>query len=180
MQEIQDILRALKPRPVPARLAAQLRVMASHERQRQLARRTWRDALGWWYTRIHLHMDNLMRPLALPFAGGLLSALVLFSMLVPTLNFRHNFRDDVPIFADLYTNPTLLEPSPFCSGDDDFMVELTIDEKGQVADYRMSEGKMTKELANDLLFSRFTPATFLGQPTFGKIYFRRSRMVVKG
>jgi hypothetical protein len=177
-------LRALKSRRVPERLAAELRVLASHARQRQLAGGSVQAALRGWMDRFQLAMANMMRPVALPIAGGVLSALVMFSMLVPTLNFHHNFRDDVPILAGIsYTTPILEEVSPFCNGTEDSTLELTIDERGQISDYRVSEGIMTKELANDLLFTHFSPATFLGQPIPGKFIlgFRRGRtIVVKG
>jgi hypothetical protein len=183
MAEARSALRALPPRPVPARLAGQLRVLASHEHARRLAGGHFRSQLLAWKTRFDLAIENLMRPLALPFAGGLLSALVMFSMLVPTLNFRHNFRGDIPILSTTYTPAALEEISPFCLGTEDSVVELTIDEKGNIADYRVSEGRMTKELANDLLFSRFSPATMYGRPIAGKFYltFRRGHtFVVKG
>jgi anti-sigma factor RsiW len=115
LDQTRHVLRALPERPVPERLAGALRVLASHEYQRRLYGGALHATLRAWRERFQLMTDNLMRPLALPFAGGLLSALVLFCMLVPTLGFQHNFRDDVPI-ASGYTNPSLQEISPFCSG----------------------------------------------------------------
>ena len=82
--------------PVPQRLQTQLLVLASRERARWNSTRTLPLALRTWARDARLTIDNLMRPLALPFAGGLLSALVLFSMLVPTFGFRPSVRNDVP------------------------------------------------------------------------------------
>src|SRR4051794_5041834 len=69
-QEVRTTLRSLKQTPVPVELTAKLRVSASHDRQRRLARASlsarWRDM----HDRLQLALDNLMRPLALPFAGG--------------------------------------------------------------------------------------------------------------
>jgi hypothetical protein len=183
LDKARNALRALKPRPMPARLVAQLRILASHEQVRRVSRASLGAALRCWRSNLGLLMDNLMRPLALPFAGGVISALVMFSMLVPTLNFRHNFHNDVPIVSGIYTDASLTEISPFCNGADETVLELTIDERGQLTDYRVSEGEMSKELANDLLFTVFSPATIFGQPVSTKLYltFRRSRTItVKG
>ena len=180
-QQMRAALRSLGKVPVPARLTMQLRVMASREQIRQLSRRSLTARIRYWADTTYLLLDNLMRPLALPFAGGLVSALVLFSMLVPTLAFRHNFRNDVP--TAIYTDPSLEEMKPVDFAGDETVVELTIDERGRVTDYSVSHGQMTPEVQNDLiLFSRFAPATLFGRPTWGKVmvYFRRSHIIVKG
>jgi len=45
-----------------------------------------------------------------------------------------------------------------------------------VQDYYLSGGKLTDEMTNLILFSRFTPATIYGQPTWGlkQIVFQHS------
>src|SRR6476659_4400629 len=57
-QEVRTTLRNLKQAPVPAELTAKLRVSASHDRQRKLARATisarWRDVQD----RAQLALDN--------------------------------------------------------------------------------------------------------------------------
>ena len=60
---------------MPDALAERLRVLASHERERLLLRVNLAVRLRNWKERVQLSFDNMMRPLALPFAGGLLSAL---------------------------------------------------------------------------------------------------------
>ncbi len=82
------------PEPVlPAQVAARLRVIASHERQRQLSRVSFSARLRHWAARTELMFDNMMRPVAVPLAGGLLSALILFCALVPNLSFAHGSSD---------------------------------------------------------------------------------------
>jgi predicted anti-sigma-YlaC factor YlaD len=71
---------------IPEVLAEKLRVLASHERVRQLTRVSFSTRLTALVSRIRLEFDNLMRPVALPFTGGLLSALILFSLLVPSFH----------------------------------------------------------------------------------------------
>ena len=94
-QAARDALRGLNSPAVPAALSVRLRVIASHERERQLSRVSFRVRLRRWNARLHLHIDNLMRPLAFPFAGGLVSSMMIFGLLVPTLALNsHAFADE--------------------------------------------------------------------------------------
>jgi hypothetical protein len=188
MRHLRFILHDLEALPVPPLLAGRLRVLASHERISRLARVGLSDRVRRWVDRTKLWADNLMRPLALPFAGGVLSALVLFSMLVPTLAFQLNLRNDVP--TALYTQASLSslsEMAPYTYNDDnETMVEVTVNERGEVADYSLPRGQVDRKLdtaiANILFFSSFKPATLFGRPTYGKVWlsFRRSHIVVRG
>lgn len=186
MHHLRVMLQNLPLAAPPPDLATRLQVTASHERARRLARVDLPTRLENWAARARLFMDNLMRPVALPFAGGLVSALFLFMMLVPTLCFQFNFRNDVPISA-FYTEPALVEAAPFGFLHDDAVVELTLDEKGLVTDYTVQAGKMDRQaesnlMANLVLFSSYSPATLFGRPTSSKVTlsFRRSRIVVRG
>jgi anti-sigma factor RsiW len=180
---LRSAVRGLATAAPPARLETQLRVLASRERARLLATRTWPAAIRYWSARAELAASNLMRPLALPLAGGLCSALVLFSMLVPTLGVRPDPRNDVPL--TLYTEAKLSQAAPF-SLEQDIVVEVTVNERGQISDYSVPGGKISREmetdLANLMLFTSFTPATWFGQPTSGKLRlsFRRSRIFIRG
>src|SRR5207302_196840 len=88
--------------PMPAHLAANLRVLASHERARRVSRASLSTRTQFVYDRIRLWFDNLMRPMALPLGGGLLSAVVLFSVLVPTLTAQHDDTDTASLATDPY------------------------------------------------------------------------------
>src|SRR5262245_36602710 len=94
-QKFRQSLRRLPEPLAPAALTARLMVVASHERQRRLARQSFSSFARHCFSRLSLAFDNMMRPLALPFAGGSLSACVLFSVLVPSLSFPHRFPDAV-------------------------------------------------------------------------------------
>ena len=179
MRELRGALRQLDKPELPARLLDGLRMLALNERLRRLSHVGFSARAHRWAGRTQLVFENLMRPLALPFAGGVLSALVMFAMLVPSLAFPHNFRNDVPLWR-LYTDPALQEMNPVSAGGE-IVVELTIDERGRVTDYTISHGKPTAEQLDDLiLFSRFAPATVFGRPTWGKVVFRRSQISVRG
>jgi hypothetical protein len=191
LAEMRDLMLALPQRRVPERLASELTVMASHERVRHLARLTWRTVAQGWMSSLRLAIDNAMRPLAVPFAGGLCSALVLFTVLMPNLGFRRNVIDDVPI--RLHTEASMVdaamfEVAPFyLESDDLIVVQVSIDENGEIMDYEVPRGMtmtsdMTAAISRVMLFTSFSPATLFGQPTTGKLLFtfRRNQITVKG
>jgi len=184
LSQLRQGLKSLPVIPVPRRLRTQLQIVASRERARWNATKTLPLALRTWTANLRLAVDNLMRPLALPFAGGLTSALLLFGVLLPTLGFRPVVSNDVPI--SFYTAATLVEASPVSVGNNEAIVALYVDAKGQATDYSVQEGKVSPELQADLsqmmFFSRFTPATWFGRPTNGKVlvWFRRVQYVVRG
>lgn len=184
LAEMRMALRRMQQSPLPQRLATQLRISASKERVRLLSRRTFREWAACWASGLRITLDNLMRPLAVPFAGGVFSAFVIFGTLMPTLATQRITGLDVPIA--LFTDPTLEEVGHSHTSIDDTILELTVDERGRVSDYSNLEGKLTPEMQNDLLFYRFAPATAFGQPTWGKVTvtFRRSNggshIVVRG
>jgi hypothetical protein len=170
--------------PVPAGLTAQLRVVASHERERRLSSATLTARFRYWSGRAELFFDNLMRPFALPFAGGLLSTLVIFSVLVPSLSFRHNFGDEAfftspdgeVVLVDSrggYVQASDLDPRILplnvAIPDTANAVTLTVDENGKVSEWFVSRGKLTPELLNVIMFSQFKPATSFGLPTAAKV-----------
>ena len=183
MERVQGLVAALPCAVMPANLCARLRVLASNEWQRRLRSRTTAALLRHWGDRLRLVGNNLMRPLALPFAGGLLSALFLMSVLVGTLGFRMDPNNDVP--TALYTQPSLDEMAPFGFNQDEAVVELTINERGQITECSIPHGNLYRTdlaIANMMLFSRFTPATLLGVPMSGKVRvsLRRKSIVVRG
>ena len=184
LSELRDDLKSMPPAAVPGRLRTQLQVLASREHARWIATRTLPLALHNWAVNIKLTIDNLMRPLAVPLAGGLASALLLFSLLVPTLGFKPSVLNDVP--TTFYTAATLVEVAPTGIHSDEAVVEVYVDSKGQAMDYSVQQGKISPQMQADLtqmmFFSRFTPATWFGQNINGKVLvsFRRINYVVRG
>ena len=190
MADLRARLQRLERPRVPAALAVELRVLASHERVRRLARASLPARLKHWHDTILLHFENLMRPVALPVAGGVVSALLLFGALIPTLIFRPQLTNDPPLAitagpGDLHLELAVtgrlgdklvnwigetprLEPLDAMVSSDDNVVELTIDDKGRIADFQVLQGQLTPEVITLIQFSRLTPATFFGKPTWGK------------
>lgn len=186
MSDLNAALRNLPKKTPPAELITRLQVLASRERMRQLSHGTLVALVHFWATELHLFFDNLMRPFAIPFAGGLISALFLFIMLVPGLHSAHRASSDVllsGIFGQRQATFDALPPFGFT--EDDVMVEVTLDKDGSVLDYSIPNnvnGKLRNDIANMILFTNFEPATELGMPVAGKLLvsFRRDRIVVKG
>jgi hypothetical protein len=142
-----------------------------------LARVTFGARLRAWHAQLALFADNLMRPLALPFAGGVLSSLLLFSTLVPNLMFQLSLKNDVP--TPFYTQAGLVLAAPSSFTDNEAAVELTLNERGQVTDYSIVSGKLDESKLWDLLhFSTFEPATSFGRPVAGKVILRVPKTIV--
>jgi hypothetical protein len=181
MQSQRKQLRAMDTAQMPAGLEARLRVAASYDRERRLLRASLRMRIERWYAGFKLFADNLMRPLAVPFAGGVTSAVVCFTLLISLLNFPHDFRD-----TSFFTAPhgmvvaqgpngmfqsgnVRIEPVEAADPDNANIVELTIDESGKVSDWSVLRGKMSTDMEELIMFSKFSPAMYLGLPTWGKV-----------
>jgi len=189
LQGQRAILRKMAQAPVPQVLAARLSVLASHERERQLARVNIRGRLRRTAAKIDLVFENLMRPVALPVTGGLLSTLLLFGLMMPSLSFSHQsggYDFSTAPQGSLVANPWDLVdddardfPRIFASPDQtksDYVniVNLTIDESGRVVDWSIVRGQVTDEMKDIILFSHFVPATTFGVRTSGTIQVRQS------
>jgi hypothetical protein len=186
---VREALRSLSPRTVPSELTMRLRVIASKVRAESA-----RGGSAWsrWRDRAQLTLKNLMRPLALPLAGGLCSAVVLFSALVPT--FTSTFAMDKT--ASVFDVPTMLatEPmvkctAPVAFGQTDAVVDLTIDEQGRIANYTIvstapgqKAEQVRRDIENQMLFIGFWPATAFGKPIAGtvRVSFGSSHVEVRG
>jgi anti-sigma factor RsiW len=170
-------LRSMAPVRPPKKLGFELRVLAS----REVLRRS-QTTSQFWRAKFRLMIDNLMRPLALPFAGGLASAVLIFGALVPTLGFlRSADNNDQP--SALYTEASVDNVADFgaqSKASGDTLIEVQVDGQGRMVDYNVPVGQMTGEIGNMLLFTRFTPATKFLKPASGKLVIRVSRIVVKG
>src|SRR5687767_12130421 len=111
-QKVRHLLRGLPEREPAAELRMRLRVLASKESSRRRARVTWSQTVRTWVSDFSLLANNLMRPLAIPTAGGFVSALLLFGVLAPGLATRGAVAgQDIPTV--LYTEPSVRSITPF-------------------------------------------------------------------
>jgi len=184
---VRGELRNLPMRLPPARLVTQLQVLASREHLRRISRGTLRAMVHFWAAELRFFFDNLMRPFALPFAGGLLSALFLFTMLAPGLPTRRHISNDV-LLSGIFgqSQATFDALPPWGLGEDDVVVLVTLDKDGSVMDYSTIpsnlNAKMRNDIANMILFTKFQPATEFGMPFASTLLvsFRRDSINVKG
>lgn len=174
--ELRSVSMALKETPrqrPPLDLTYRLRVLASHERARML------KGSDWWAT-LGFRINQLLRPLAVPAAGGVLASFLFFAILMPSFTVHANTRNDVPL---RYTQVAIVNPSPFGFNGQDVTVEVTVDENGTVSDYSVQGGKPSKDemtdVANFILFTTFNPATAFGQPVSSKLLLKLTHSDVR-
>jgi hypothetical protein len=176
------VLRNLSLRLPPQELRTKLRVIASRERQRLLSGQiNWRD-------RLDLSFKNMMRPLALPLAGGIFSAVALFGMCLSPMYPIHS-DDSSDVSTGLTTEATVKYTQPIGGNFGEVVVDVIVDEAGRMVDYKIVSGfnvlttaQVRRSLENQLIFTEFKPVTQFGQPIAGKLrlYFRNSEVDVKG
>jgi hypothetical protein len=173
--QLSHALRRLPARTPPAGLTTSLRVLASRERQRA-QHRGWQQGFSAWALRTRMWMDHLMRPLAVPFAGGVLSALALFSIwLVPTYPQLTASKFDIP--TTLTTDPTVKSMTAVgLSSRDLIVVDVFVDNSGHMIEYKIVSGNgvltdaaLRHRLENMLVLTEFFPATEFGRPTAGRV-----------
>ena len=180
MLQMRANLRSMAAPAMPARIRVNLRDLAAQERIRQMSRMSFPERLQNWLSSAQIRLDNMMRPVALPFAGGVLSALLLFGTWIPTITATpRTYGMDVsaPIFTDPSLNLNRSNPVPHGPN---VVVQLIIDERGKVADYVVIQGQDSEELRNFILFSNWNPGTFFGKPTWGTALWSREEIQVKG
>jgi hypothetical protein len=129
--------------------------------------------------------------MALPVAGGLVSAVFLFSALMPTFAVQSGvvgaIEADVPTV--LATEASMQSSLSFGLTDDDIVVDVLIDEQGRLIDYSFPQpqtfahsAEVRRSVANTLVCTKFTPATLFGQPAAARIRItlRADRVDVRG
>lgn len=174
-----------------ARLSSPLRELSRVEPPPDLAtairlRLSFRERPSIW-ERWQVHFSNLMRPVALPAAGGLLTALILFVLLIPAVSFSRTvgLKQDVP--TALSTEPRFKQAS-FLPVYQDLLVEAWIDEQGKISSFQVlhpAQGggpvqNLDYQLGDVLLTTIFEPATRFGQRTSGKVLLSLRRITIRG
>jgi hypothetical protein len=164
-ESLGALMRHLSDVQPPAQLGTRIRLAVSRES----------SPSSWARWRIHL--DNLMRPLAVPAAGGVLAAVMSFLTLMGSVGITPRmFAEDVPLaFFDkaFVANPEMSMPTPF-SVTEETLVLAFIDGEGSVYDFQVisndgkrPNAKLAAELASALVTTRFEPAMTFGRPVPG-------------
>jgi len=185
---IKAALGMLPERMPPADLRIALLSLASREIERRREGVGLKARFSRWVEDWQFRLDGLMRPFALPFAGGLLSAVLLFALFVPMYTVPgKTMVQDVPTM--LFTEATVNNIPNLDMNEDEVLVDLVVDGQGRIVDYSAPHGQdwmrnlpLRRRLENALLFTDFTPSTMFGYPasTRVRLTIRRSQIDVKG
>jgi hypothetical protein len=176
--------------PPPAGLALRIRVQASQARSR------WEGVSRLW-SRAVLISQNIVRPLAVPATGGVLTAVAVFILVVQSMLVGMPLRGVVPDDSPLnLVQPAQLEslaPFPLPGiGETDgransgaLLLEATLNAQGEVLFYKILSGPndaaVRRQLDQVLLFSRFRPQLGFGRPMGGgRVLLSFSEVRVRG
>jgi anti-sigma factor RsiW len=184
MRELQTSLANLGPVPEPADLPLRIRVAVSQER----ARNSRSIFTGW-----ELAWKNTVGPFLLQAGAGFASAVLLLGTLA--------------VLVTMFTQPEAAQATPdeplgnataphllyFSNAQGNnqadalsspVVVEAYVNDEGEVYDYRIVSGPTDavtrSQLESILLFSRFEPARFFGQPVRGLAVLSFSGVSVRG
>lgn len=184
-------LASLDPVPPPADLAVRIRVQASQVR---LASDVLRHAWG----RLALVFKNILEPLAVPATGGILTALVVFVLVVQNILVGVPLNRVVPndqklnFFQEAEVESLASFPVPGLVATDNqpdntgaLMLEATLNSRGEVVSYRILSGPTStavqQQIDQVLLFSRFRPQMGFGRPmNGGRVVLGFSEVRVRG
>jgi hypothetical protein len=164
----------VQPVAPPPDLATRIRVEVSQ------ARNFW-STVEHWHSSAKLVFKNILEPLAVPATGGIVTALVVFVLVVQNvlggvpMGFVPN---DLPLSIDQpayveslapFSVPGILTDEAEHAGA--MTIEATLNAQGEVVSYRILSGPndatIRRQIDQVLLFSRFRPRLSFGRPTDG-------------
>jgi negative regulator of sigma E activity len=184
LRTVQSSLAELGPVPEPDDLLLRIRVALSQEKARRRRRRLEGLELAW---------KNTVGPFLLQASAGLASAVLLMGTVIVLVSMfaqpqTAQATTDEPI--GMATAPRFLYLSSGAESDDinaianPVVVEAYINDDGDVYDYRIVSGPTDEatrsQVENLLLFSKFEPAKFFGQPVRGLAVLSFSGVSVRG
>lgn len=162
-------LKRLTPRVAPSKLTMRLTMVAAQQRA-SIAQGgiSWRD-------RLSLAFRNMMRPFAVPAMGGIISAIVVFGVIMPRISIHLGpMQNDVP--TGLATDASAKYSAPMGLAESELVLDLVVDSDGRMVAYKVISGNellrdasLKTQMENSLLFTEFTPATLLGGRTSGRV-----------
>jgi len=183
-------LARMQPVAPPADLAMRIRVEASKAR-------TLAGELRRWWSKAGVAFENVLRPVAIPATGGVLTAIVAFVLVVQNILVGVPLGGVAPNDLPLHlVQPARLEslaPFPMPGVADakgqlepsGLFVEATLNAQGQVVTYRILAGPndsaVQRQLDQLMLFSRFRPLVNFGRPANGgRVVLNFSEVRVRG
>lgn len=178
LRRTHELIASAGRRPAPPELALRVRVALSQEIAAS-RRSPWTGLL--------VHWENLFNAFMVPAAAGVVTAVIVFGLLIGLLVPNVRPSNDVPTM--LYTPPEIsFSPFGLSMGSmtaDSLVVEAYVDANGRVEDYKVLSAPgqvkdLSPEMKNMLIFTTFKPATTFGQPTAGRAILSFSNIQVKG
>jgi len=178
----------IEPVIPPRDLAMKIRVQASRQRSAWLYP-------GELWARFCVMAQNILKPLAVPATGGVLTAIAVFVFVTQGMlvGMPRASADDLPL--NLVQPAELESLAPFPVSDIDeadghsnsgaLLLEATLDAQGQVVYYKILSGPTTtavqRQIDQLLLFSRFRPQLGFGRPMGGgRVLLNFSEVRVRG
>jgi hypothetical protein len=141
LSTLRSTLRSLPAPLIPPRVTASLKVVAS--RERRIVNHNHGSLLGYRLERWRFRLNQMMRPMALPVTGGVLSSLVLFGTLILTMG--ANAPVVVAGAADepVLSYPARIEPYliPVELRTREVTLTMNLDGMGQLRGYAVADGK---------------------------------------
>ena len=184
-------LASLEPAQPPADLAVRIRVQASQFRPAT-------DVLRHAWSHFKLVFKNILEPLAFPAAGGIVTALVVFVLVVQNIlvgvplghlvpnDQKLNFFQEAQVESlSSFPVPGLVAADNQPDNTGALMLEATLNARGEVVSYKILSGPTSpaiqQQINQVLLFSRFRPQMGFGRPmNGGRVILGFSEVRVRG
>ena len=176
LRQCQRMLASVGKPPVPPDLALKLRIALSQE----MAQAKRPHMLG---TRMLL--GDALRRFLVPAAAGVVSAMIVFGMLMGSIAIPVQAANDVPLMVNAAPafKASAYALQPGVVGEDTVVIEAYIDATGRVQDYQILKSpkdvqQWLPQVKNALIFTEFQPATSMGRPAPGRVVlaFTRSHL----
>jgi hypothetical protein len=178
-QKMQQLMGKTERVAAPETLGVEIRMALARAREASNPRH-WLRRL---YDRADLIRQNILAPLALPATGGLVSALLVFTLVLPSYSGAGPLRnligviDEMPAISfqparlDMLADFSVSGLGDSGSSSGSLVVEATVGVNGDVVDYRILAGpdnpEIRRRLDQILLLSRFHPEVSFGRHVAG-------------
>lgn len=190
-RRLEVCLASLEAAHPPADLAVRIRAQAAQIRPAS-------DVLRTAWNRFALVFKNILEPLAVPAFGGIVTALIVFVLVVQNIlvgvPLGQVVKNDQPLnfFQEAQVESLASFPMPGLVATDGqpdntgaLMLEATLNSRGEVVSYKILSGPSTaavqQQINQVLLFSRFRPQMGFGRPmNGGRVVLGFSEVRVRG
>jgi len=167
LRQSQHLLTSMGRPQVPPDLLLKVKIALSQEMAR--ARRPQMQSM-------RMLLENGLRRFMVPSAVGLVTAVIVFVMLMGSFAVPVQAANDIPLLV--YAAPEFKASAYALQhgaiSDDAVIVEAYIDAAGRVEDYRVLSSpedvqQWLPQVRNALIFTEFQPATAMGRPAPGRV-----------